>query len=105
MRGAPGSAPSAAASSSPPARRVSCVYLTLFGSGFVGLGSLKSVEASACTPTQLVEADPENRARRQGGGLLRGRGGADKMSRRIRQRLDAVEREGRHSGALPVEGS
>jgi len=33
-----GNAPSAAASTSPPAPRVSCVYFSLFGSGLAGLG-------------------------------------------------------------------
>jgi hypothetical protein len=33
-----GNAPSAAASTSPPASRVSCGYFSLFGSGFAGLG-------------------------------------------------------------------
>ena len=37
-RGARGNAPSAAVSTSPPAPRVSCVYFSLFGSGFAGLG-------------------------------------------------------------------
>ena len=40
-RDARGNAPSAAASTSPPAPRVSCVYFSLFGSGFAGLGQAK----------------------------------------------------------------
>src|SRR5207237_7750621 len=37
-RGARGNAPSAAAATSPPAPRVSCAYIILFGSGLAGLG-------------------------------------------------------------------
>src|ERR1700738_3009117 len=46
-RGARGNALSEAASSSPPAPRVSCVYLILFGSGFAGLGLLTSLRTSS----------------------------------------------------------
>src|SRR6202043_1696786 len=38
-RGARGNAPSAAAATSPPAPRVSCAYIILFGSGLAGLGA------------------------------------------------------------------
>src|SRR5215813_1476467 len=39
-----GNARSAAASTSPPAPRVSCVYFSLFGSGLAGLGQCTSNE-------------------------------------------------------------